>query len=73
MKSYEKALGELKEIVSELESGDLTLDRALKLFQKGVDRINFCHQKLQDISKKVEVLVENAGGGLEREEFPPDE
>ncbi len=73
MESYEKALAELRDIVNRLEGGELTLQESLELFEKGIERIRFCRKKLEEVRKKVEVLVEEAGGGLRREEFEPDE
>ena len=73
MESYEKALAELRDIVNRLEGGDLTLQESLELFEKGIERIRFCRKKLEEVRKKVEVLVEEAGGGLRREEFESDE
>jgi exodeoxyribonuclease VII small subunit len=72
MKTFEAALSELKEIVRELESGNLTLDESIELFQKGVSEINFCHKKLEEVRKKVEILVENSKGALERMDYEPE-
>ncbi len=69
MKTYEMALEELKGVIEQLEGGDLTLDEALKLFEKGVNHINFCRRKLDEVRKRVEILVESAPGELKREEF----
>lgn len=69
MKTFEAALSELREIVRELESGSLTLEESVKLFQKGVSEINFCHKKLEEVRKKIEILVENSKGSFERRDY----
>ncbi len=69
MKSFEEALVELKLINEKLESGNLSLDESLSLFEKGVELISYCHGKLNEVQKKVEILVEGAGGEITKEEF----
>ena len=61
---FETALKSLEEIVSQLEAGDLTLDRALELFERGVKISRFCNSKLEEAERKVETLIRNADGSL---------
>jgi exodeoxyribonuclease VII small subunit len=64
LKDFETALKSLEEIVSQLEAGDLTLDRALELFEQGVKISRFCNSKLEEAERKVETLIRNADGSL---------
>ena len=69
----EKALGELEGIVEELESGDLPLEKAMKKFEDGVKLTRSCQAALKEAEQKVEILLQNAGGEDELEEFVADE
>jgi len=64
LKDFETALKSLEEIVSQLEAGDLTLDRALELFEQGVKISRFCNSKLEEAERKVETLIRNTDGSL---------
>ena len=64
IKDFESALKSLEEIVSQLESGDLSLDRALELFEEGVKISRFCNAKLEEAQRKVEMLTRGPDGTL---------
>ena len=70
-KTFEDALRELKEIIKKLESGNLPLEDSIKLFQEGTDLISFSHKKLNEVRKKVEILVEK-NGEITFEDFEPE-
>jgi exodeoxyribonuclease VII small subunit len=57
-KDFESALAELETIVKALEEGDLTLERSLALFERGVELSRYCHARLDDAERRVEVLNE---------------
>ena len=65
----EKSLAQLEELVEELESGDLPLEKAMKKFEQGVKLTRNCQAALKDAEQKVEILLESAGGEDELEEF----
>jgi exodeoxyribonuclease VII small subunit len=67
--SFEEALKRLEEIVSELESGDPALERALELFEEGVGLGRRCNAQLDQAEKTITVLVERSDGRLEEEAF----
>jgi exodeoxyribonuclease VII small subunit len=71
VKDFESALKSLEEIVSQLEGGDLTLDRALELFEQGVKLSRFCSDKLEEAERKVEVLTRAADGTMKETPFSP--
>ena len=62
---FEKALEELERVVEELECGDLSLEEALAAFEKGVGLVKQCNQKLNEVEKKLELLVKDRGGRLQ--------
>ncbi len=69
VKDFESALKSLEDIVVQLEGGDLTLDRALELFEEGVKISRFCSSKLDEAERKVEVLTKSTDGTLTEEPF----
>ena len=54
---FESALEQLKEIVSELENGNLTLSDSLEKYEQGVKNLKDCYQALEQAQKKIELLV----------------
>jgi exodeoxyribonuclease VII small subunit len=64
VKDFESALKSLEDIVVQLEAGDLTLDRALELFEEGIGISRFCSSKLDEAERKVEVLIKTADGTM---------
>jgi exodeoxyribonuclease VII small subunit len=54
----EKALSELEEIVAQLESGQLPLEKSLKHFERGVKLSRECQAALKDAEQKVQVLID---------------
>ena len=60
--SYESDLLRIESIVSELERDDLDLDRALALFQEGVERLRTAAASLAQVEGQVRLLVEQADG-----------
>jgi exodeoxyribonuclease VII small subunit len=69
----EKALSDLEELVEELESGDLPLEKAMKKFEDGIKLTRNCQTALKEAEQKVEILLKNAGGEEALEEFDVDE
>lgn len=56
--SYEEAIKQLEEIVQLLEKGDISLEKSLELFQKGVSLSAYCTKKLDETEKKIVKLIE---------------
>lgn len=63
-KKFEDALLELEKIVQSLEDPDLPLDEAVALFEDGIKLSRFCSQKLDEVEKRIDLLVKNEQGGL---------
>ena len=72
-KNFEKIMGELEETVKKLESGDISLEESLGLFEKGVTLSKQCQKMLDEAEKKVSVLLSGADGEKVKEDFVPDE
>jgi len=60
--NLEKSLAELEELVEELESGDLPLEKAMKKFEEGIKLTPGCQTALKEAEQKVEILLKSAGG-----------
>lgn len=56
-KTFETSLKELEEIVHQLESEDLPLEKAIALFEKGTSLSKTCSQTLDEAEKKIETLL----------------
>ena len=68
-KPFESALTELEQVVDRLESGELSLEEALEAFEKGVGLVKYCNQKLNEVEKKVEILIKDKEGKLQLQSF----
>ncbi|HXE79554.1 MAG TPA: exodeoxyribonuclease VII small subunit [Vicinamibacterales bacterium] len=55
---FEAALSELETIVRKLEEGDLTLENSLSLYERGITLSRFCHAKLEEVERRIELLNE---------------
>ena len=67
--NLEKSLAALEDIVEELESGDLPLEKAMKKFEEGIKLTRGCQAALKEAEQKVEILLKSAGGEEELEPF----
>jgi exodeoxyribonuclease VII small subunit len=63
---------QLEQIVQELESGDLPLEKAIKKFEEGIQLSKLCAQKLDETEKKVSMLLEDEQGNITEAPFPAD-
>jgi exodeoxyribonuclease VII small subunit len=54
--SYEAALQELEQLVSQLESGQLPLEQLLGGYQRGAQLLAFCRDKLAAVEQQIQVL-----------------
>jgi exodeoxyribonuclease VII small subunit len=70
---FERSLGRLEEVVKRLESADLSLDEAMKLFEEGVTLSRECQKQLEEAEGRIEILLKKAGGKIEAQPFDVDE
>ncbi len=68
--SFEQAMNELEDIVSQLEHGDVPLEKAIDLFQKGMQLSQLCGHKLSQVERKIEMIME-ADGEIVKKPFDP--
>ena len=59
--TFEAGLQQLETIVKEMEAGDLPLERALELFERGMKLSETCRKQLEDAETRVEILMKRAG------------
>lgn len=66
---FEKKLGRLEEIVEKMETGELSLEDSLKLFEEGVKLSRECNVQLTDAEQKVKILlgVDESGQPIARD------
>jgi exodeoxyribonuclease VII small subunit len=57
--TYEEALGELEDIVEELESGERDLQVTLRYFERGQELASYCLSLLDEAELKVEEIIED--------------
>lgn len=55
-KTFEKSLADLEKLVAQLEKGDLSLDKSIQLYEKGVHLTGFCSEQLNKAQLKIEEL-----------------
>lgn len=70
---FEKAFQQLEKIVQRLEGEELPLDDSLQLFEEGIRLSRFCHQRLEEVEKKIELILADAKGQPVTEPFEEEE
>jgi exodeoxyribonuclease VII small subunit len=69
---FEQSLARLEEVVRKLESPNLPLDQAMKLFEEGMQLSRDCQKQLEQAEARVEILLKKAGGEMVAETFEPE-
>lgn len=69
---FERSLGRLEEVVRRLESPQLSLDEAMKLFEEGVELSRECQKQLEEAEGRVEILLKKADGKMAAGPFEPE-
>jgi exodeoxyribonuclease VII small subunit len=64
IRDFEAAIAELESIVKKLEEGDLALEQSLALYERGIQLSRFCHARLEEAERRIEVLSDR--GELKR-------
>ncbi|MFH1782934.1 MAG: exodeoxyribonuclease VII small subunit [Candidatus Omnitrophota bacterium] len=65
---FEEVMKKLEKIIDDLESGEMPLEESLKRYEDGVKLLKSARKRLDDVKRKVEVLVKK-GGKLTLEKF----
>lgn len=66
--SFEEEIDNLRNILNELESGDLPLNESLKKFEEGISLYSSCIETLEDAKEKISILKIKKDG-FEEEDF----
>ena len=66
---FEDALSKLEEIVGKLESGELSLEESLAVFEEGIRLSRICAKQLDAAERKIEILIKGEDGQLQIEGF----
>jgi exodeoxyribonuclease VII small subunit len=66
---FEEGLRKLETVVNTLDEGKISLDEALGLFKEGLNLTKELSKTLDDIERKVEILVKKDDGSIERKPF----
>ena len=69
VQSFEKALERLEEIAAAMESGELGLEKMVAAFEEGQKLVKLCSSKLNEVEKRIEMLVKKADGSVGAEPF----
>jgi len=68
-KKFEEAMERLEKIVESLESGDMSLEDSLGIFEEGMKLVGFCSKKLEEAEQKVTLLVKESEGKYSQQPF----
>lgn len=68
---FETSLKKLEEVVHKLEEGDLSLEDSLKFFEEGMKLVKTCETRLNDVQKKIEILMKDKDGVRVEKEWEP--
>jgi exodeoxyribonuclease VII small subunit len=71
--SFEVALKRLEEVLDSLEHGNLNLEESVKAFEEGVGLVRYCHGKLDEVGRRVELLLKDEAGRFITKPFPEEE
>jgi len=59
--TFEQAMEQMEKIVGRLEEGEVPLEEAIDLFQKGMALSKVCHQKLEKVEEKMDQILQDDG------------
>jgi len=65
---FEQSLTNLEQLVEQMESGELSLEKALETFENGIQLTRQCQTMLSEAEQKVQLLIDN-NGTLESQPF----
>jgi exodeoxyribonuclease VII small subunit len=69
MAAFEQSLTKLEGVVAKLESGELTLEQSVALYEEGVRLSEACKAELEKAEGRVQVLTRGRGGKMEAVDF----
>lgn len=72
-RSFEEAIARLEEIVQRLETGNISLDESLNLFEEGIGLAKYCSERLNAAEGRLQVLMGFENGQPKLGDFNQDE
>jgi exodeoxyribonuclease VII small subunit len=63
-RKFEEELTDLESIVTQIDSGELSLEDSIDAFERGVTLVRSLNHKLDEVERRVEVLIRGAQGEL---------
>ena len=69
-KTFEQAMKQLEQIVEDLETGELPLEKAIGKFEEGIALSKFCSNLLDETEKKITILTQEQEGAINEKPFP---
>ena len=67
--SFESAMKQLEQIAQDLESGELSLELAMKKFEEGIQLSRFCSKKLDETERRIAILLQDSDGSVQEVPF----
>ena len=61
-KTFETAMKQLEQIVQDLETGDMPLEKAIKKFEEGIKISKYCSEKLDESERRITLLMQDPDG-----------
>ncbi|PQQ67556.1 exodeoxyribonuclease VII small subunit [Acetivibrio saccincola] len=68
-KTFEQSMNELEKIVEDLEKGEMPLETSIEVFQKGVELSKNLSKILDEMERKITILMEKEDGSIKEENF----
>ena len=68
-KTFEESMKELEKIVEDLEKGEMPLETSIEAFQKGVELSKNLNKILDEMEKKITILIEDEERTIKEENF----
>lgn len=67
--TYEEAVNELEMIIKDLEKEDLSLNKSVKKFKRGVELYKYCNEILNSVEGEIKILLKDENENLMEEDF----
>ena len=71
-KSFEELMQELEATITQLEGGDLPLEKSLEEYEKGIAALRQCREILEQAEKRIQLLLKDEKGELQGKDFKPE-
>lgn len=70
--TFEQAMARLEEIVRSLESGELSLEETVRLYEEGQKLREFCESKLNEAERRIKMVTLADDGSIKVDDFEPE-